>query len=99
MSFAEKYGPWAVVLGASEGLGEAFAHSIAARGVKVVVVARRAEPLQRVADELEVEARSIALDLASGTFLDELRTVTDGLEVGLVVYNAAAAYVGEFEDQ
>lgn len=99
MTFAEKYGPWAVVLGASEGLGEAFARGVAARGVKVVVVARRAEPLQRVADGLGVEALSIALDLASATFLDDLRAVTDGLEIGLVVYNAAASYVGEFEDQ
>src|SRR4051812_11504731 len=103
MSFAEKYGPWAVVLGASEGLGEAFAHGIAGRGVNVVVVARRAEPLQGVADGVAqkhgVEARAIALDLASSGFLDELRAVTDDLEVGLVVYNAAAAYVGEFEDQ
>ena len=99
MSFAEKYGPWAVVLGASEGLGEAFARGIATRGVNVVVVARRAEPLQRVADGLGVEARSIALDLASATFLDDLQSITHDLEVGLVVYNAAAAYVGEFEDQ
>jgi short-subunit dehydrogenase len=99
MTFAEKYGPWAVVLGASEGLGEAFARGIASRGVKVVVAARRAEPLQRVADDLGVEARSIALDLAAADFLDGLRSGTDDLEVGLVIYNAAAAYVGEFEDQ
>lgn len=103
MSFAERYGPWAVVLGASEGLGEAFARGVAARGVNVVVVARRAEPLQGVADDITqrhaVDTRALALDLASSEFLDDLRSVTDDLEVGLVVYNAAASYVGEFEDQ
>ena len=103
MSFAERYGPWAVVLGASEGLGEAFARGVAANGVNVVVVARRREPLERVADEITqrhgVEARPIALDLASPRFLDDLRAVTDELEIGLAVYNAAASYVGEFEDQ
>jgi len=103
MSFAEKYGPWAVVLGASEGLGEAFARGVAARGVNVVVVARRSEPLHRVADDItqshSVEARAVAIDVASPGFLDDLRAVTDGLSIGLVVYNAAASYVGEFEDQ
>ena len=103
MSFAEKYGPWPVVLGASEGLGDAFARGVAARGVNVVVVARRREPLQRVADDIRqrhgVEARAIALDLASSGFRDDLRAVTDDLEVGLAIYNAAASYIGEFEDQ
>src|SRR5690348_2895177 len=103
MGFAEKYGPWALVLGASEGLGEAFARGVAKRGVNVVVVARRAEPLQRVAEDITqrhgVEARAIAIDLASSGFLDDLRAVTDDLSISLAIYNAAAAYVGEFEDQ
>ena len=42
-SFAERYGPWAVVAGASEGLGEAFARGCAARGLNVVLIARRVE--------------------------------------------------------
>jgi uncharacterized protein len=50
MDFVEQYGPWAVVLGASEGLGEAFAAGAAARGVNVVVAARRGDLLGRVAD-------------------------------------------------
>lgn len=103
MPFAENYGPWAIVLGASEGLGEAFAHGVAERGVNVVVVARRREPLQRVAVDITqrhgVEARPITLDCAAPRFLDDLRAVTDELQIGLAVYNAAASYVGEFEDQ
>src|SRR5947209_446882 len=103
MSFVERYGPWAVVLGASEGLAEAFARGVAARGVNVVGVARRREPLRRVAEDITqghgVEARSAAIDLGSADFLDELRAVTDDLDVRLAIYNAAASYVGEFEDQ
>ncbi|MBV8305784.1 MAG: SDR family NAD(P)-dependent oxidoreductase [Acidimicrobiia bacterium] len=103
MGFAEKYGPWAVVLGASEGLGEAFARAVAGRGINVVVVARRSEPLQGVADDIRgrfgVEARAVALDLGAHGALDDLRVASGDLEVGLAVYNAAASYVGEFEDQ
>lgn len=103
MSFADRYGPWAVVLGASEGLGEAFAHGVAARGVNVVVVARRSEPVHGVADAITrahgVQARALTLDLASAGFLERLAETTGTLEVGLAVYNAAASYVGEFEDQ
>lgn len=100
--FSEKYGPWGVVLGASEGLGEAYARGLAARGLDVVVAARRSEPLRAVADDVAadggVQTRAVALDLAAPTFLDELRSTTDGLDVGLVVYNGAAGHVGPFHD-
>ena len=103
MTFADKYGPWAVVLGASEGLGEAFAHGVAARGINVVVAARRSDPLSQVADAVAsragVEARAVTLDLADPAFLDVLRRETDSVEVGLVIYNGAGSYVGEFVDQ
>lgn len=102
MGFQETYGPWGVVLGASEGLGEAYARGLAERGLNVVVAARRSEPLQRVADDIiadfGVETRAAALDLATPDFLDALRAVTDGVDVGLVVYNGAAGYVGPFLD-
>jgi uncharacterized protein len=103
MGFADSYGPWAVVLGASEGLGEAFAAGIAARGVNVVVAARRGDLLGRVADDISkshgVRTRAVALDLGDPGFLSELRSATEGFEVGLVVYNATGAYTGEFADQ
>src|SRR5438309_450776 len=71
MTFADRYGPWAVVLGASEGLGEAFADAVAARGVNVVLVARRVEPLGRVAEDIGqrhgVEARPVVIDPAIDT--------------------------------
>jgi short-subunit dehydrogenase len=102
MGFAETYGPWGVVLGASEGLGEAYARGLASRGLNVVAAARRSEPLQLVADDIATqhgaETRAVPLDLAAPDFLSRLRAVTDELEVGLVVYNGAAGYIGSFLD-
>ena len=102
MSYAERYGPWGVVLGASEGLGEAYARGLAARGLDVVVAARREEPLRHVADDIAaqygVATRAVPLDLAAPDFLAALRSVTDGIDVGIVVYNGAAAHVGPFLD-
>jgi uncharacterized protein len=101
--FLDRYGPWAVVLGASEGLGEAYAHGIAARGLNVVVAARRAELCQQVSGNIaaryRVATHAVTLDLAATNFLDKLRAVTDPLEVGLVVYNGAAEYTGPFKSQ
>src|SRR3954452_21405591 len=102
MGFAERYGSWAVVLGASEGLGEAYARGIASRGLNVVVAARRSEPLQRVADDiaaqLGTETRAVPLDLAAPASLDRLRGFTDELDVGLVVSTGAAGHSGSFLD-
>jgi short-subunit dehydrogenase len=102
MGFAERYGPWGVVLGASEGLGEAYARGLAARGLDVVVAARRAEPLRAVASDVAaaygVQTRAVVLDLAAPEFLDDLRAATDDIDVGLVVYNGAAGYVGPILD-
>jgi uncharacterized protein len=81
MGFIESYGPWAVVLGASEGLGEAFAAGVAARGVNVVVAARRSDLLRRVAEGLsnahDVQTRAVTLDLGDPGFLGDLRSATE----------------------
>ncbi len=101
--FAEKYGPWAVVAGASEGLGAAFADGIAARGVNVVLLARRAQVLEEIAASLRtkwrVEVRTATVDLGEGDLVARVRAATDGLDVGLLVYNAAYSEIGPFVDQ
>ncbi|GAA1883575.1 SDR family NAD(P)-dependent oxidoreductase [Asanoa iriomotensis] len=94
--FADRYGPWALVAGASEGLGAAFAHALAARGLKLILAARRAEPLTALADALTTETVTVAADLST---MDGLRAVTDaavGRDVGLVVANAAYSPIGSF---
>ena len=103
MEFADRYGPRAVVLGASEGLGAAYAAGLAQRGLNVVAAARRADQLRKVADGIArlhpVEVRPVTLDLAQPDFLETLRAATDTIDVGVVVYNGASAYVGSMTDQ
>ncbi|MFL5844033.1 MAG: SDR family NAD(P)-dependent oxidoreductase [Solirubrobacteraceae bacterium] len=83
-----------MVAGASEGLGAAFVDALAARGVNVVAVARREEPLDALAARIDrVEVRTLALDLADPAFPEALATATVGLEIGLGVYNAAFSFV------
>ena len=97
--FVSRYGPWAVVAGASEGLGAAFAEAIAARGLNLLLLARRAEVLASVAEDLrgrfKVEVRTQASDMARLDLADALATMTADIEVGLGVYNAAFATMGD----
>ena len=100
---AGRYGPWAVVAGASEGIGAAFATAFARAGLNLVLAARRPEPLAELAATLRgahgVEARTVAADLATPAGLEALTTATDGLDVGVLVANAAYVPVGRFLDR
>jgi short-subunit dehydrogenase len=91
------------VAGASEGLGAAFAEALAARGLNLVLIARRAEKLQLVRQTLEskygVQARPIILDLSDRHILPAIKEQTVGIDVGLIVYNAAFSHIGPFLDQ
>lgn len=94
MSFAERYGPWAVVAGASDGVGAAFAERIAENGVNVVLVARRQSTLDDVAagigDRTGVETRTLAVDLTDPSAAALIADATHSLDVGLLVYCAGA---------
>ena len=98
--FASHYGSWALIAGASEGLGEAFARALSDKGVNLVLVARRKGPLDALAEELrtgsKVEVRCLDGDLASGSFLERLWTECNSLDLGVVVCNAAQAPIGDF---
>lgn len=92
----KRYGPWAVVAGASEGIGAAFARELSARGLGVVLVARRPEPLAALAGTLPGPSRVVAADLAVLPQLQQLYAHTADLEIGLVVANAALSPIGPF---
>ena len=102
-AWAERYGPWAVVAGASEGIGAAFAHALAARGLNLVLVARRAAPLEALAGELAsrhgIETRTLALDLGRSESVTELLSGIGDRDVGLLVWNAAFSLIGPFLEQ
>lgn len=89
----QKYGPWALVVGGSEGVGAAFARMLAADGFKLVLVARKLAPLEELAAELRgqgAEVRIESADLSKSDALARVRSVTDDIDVGLLVYNAGA---------
>jgi uncharacterized protein len=96
--FAERYGPWALVAGASEGIGAAFAAELSRRGLDLVLVARRAGPLAALADRLPTRAVPVAADLATDEGLARVREAAAGRDVGLVVANAAHSPIGPFVD-
>lgn len=97
-----RYGNLAVIAGASEGIGAAFASFLAARGINLVLVARREDVLQRFADKLtemyRVSVRCMVLDLSEEDAASQLISLTRGLQVDVLVYNAALSPVGPFAD-
>lgn len=92
--FAQRYGPWALIIGASEGVGAAYALAVAGRGLNVVLVARRQAVLDEVATDIRartgVRTRTIAVDLTGHDAMDRLAAGTADLEVGMVFYCAGA---------
>ncbi|MCB9627835.1 MAG: SDR family NAD(P)-dependent oxidoreductase [Sandaracinaceae bacterium] len=98
---ASKYGPYALILGGTAGIGAGFSAALARAGVSPLVVARAADApgefAQRLAAETGCDARGFALDLADDDAIAEVAELTAELDVGLVVYVAAVSLVGPFE--
>jgi len=101
--FAARYGPWAIVAGASEGIGATYAEELASRGLNLVLVARRAELLQSLAfkfsTKYKVDSRIIVLDLAASDAVEQIAENTKDIEIGLLVYNAAFSAIGPFVER
>lgn len=97
--FKRHYGPAALVTGASSGIGEAFAEALAARGLDVVMVARRLDRLEALAERLAkthgVQARALQVDLVQAGAAQQMLDATRDLDVGLVVSNAGFGLKGE----
>lgn len=99
----DRHGPWAVIAGGSEGVGAAFADQLAALGFDLLLIARGAAKLEAIADAVRaasgVEVRTLALDLVGEGAVERIVEATDGLEVGLLIYNAGAnSHAGGFLD-
>lgn len=96
----QKYGPWALIVGGSEGIGEAYARKLAADGFNLILTARKVGPLESLAQDLRTQGtqvRALSVDLSEPDALERTRTATDDIEVGLLIYNAGANNVrGDF---
>jgi len=101
--FRARYGPWALVTGASEGIGESFARALATRGLDLLLVARRPEPLEALAVGLRaahgIRVRTATADVARPDLLAAMDALAGEDEVGLVVHNAAFSALGPFLDR
>ncbi len=99
-SFSDKYGSWAIITGASSGIGVEFAHQIAANGLNVVLVARRKELLDNLAtllvEKYQIECKTVEVDLSKDGFQFDILEATNGLEIGLLVNNAGMNCEGNF---
>lgn len=95
-----KFGPWAIVTGASSGIGKEFARQLAASGLHVVLVSRRLSTLEELGDRLDaefgVQYRAVEVDLTEEHFLSVLEEATHDLDIGLVVSNAGTWMLGDF---
>jgi short-subunit dehydrogenase len=102
VTFHEQYGPWALVAGASVGLGEAFARQLASRGVNLLLMARRQDALDHLAVGLRathgIDVRTLAADLARPDLKTVAQDFIANVDVGMLVYNAAYSVIGPFLD-
>ena len=93
----KRFGPWALVTGASSGIGKEFARQIAASGINIVLVARREDLLKEVGVEFSkrygVKHGVVVLDVSREDIIGQLASATDDLDIGLVVSNAGTGLI------
>jgi uncharacterized protein len=98
--FLAKYGPWAFVGGACQGIGRGLADALAARGLHLVLADVRGELLPGVEQEIRarfgVEVNGVRLDLGERAAGERLRALAAEREIGLAVACAAIGGVGPF---
>ncbi|MBJ19201.1 MAG: SDR family NAD(P)-dependent oxidoreductase [bacterium] len=98
--FMKQYGPWAMIAGGAQGIGEAYSRDVAAKGLNVVVLDNSQEALDSFKPEIEadygVECLALRVDLARSDLLEVVTEAVGDREVGLLIYNAGLADVGPF---
>lgn len=101
MTLKQKYGQLAIVAGASEGIGAAYSTYLAAEGMDLILIARRREPLDKLAlrltENYNINVRCIECDLSDTNASQYIKDAVNGLDINLLVYNAAIPYIGRFE--
>ena len=101
LNLRERYGEWALVTGASAGIGLEFARAFARAGLSCVLAARREDRLKALGDELSkahgIQTRAVAVDLAAQDGADKLADAVADLPIGILVNNAGFGYAGRFD--
>lgn len=97
MSFTERYGPWAVITGSSDGIGKQYAFNLASKGMNVMLISRTDSKLVEVAKEITtkypVQVKWLAVDFSEGFKLyEKLEAVLAGLDIGILVNNVGMAH-------
>ncbi|MBI9099105.1 MAG: SDR family oxidoreductase, partial [Spirochaetaceae bacterium] len=96
------YGNWALITGASAGIGKAYAEAMASEGLNLVLVARREDELKKIASDLKqkngIEVKTVALDLSKDGFMSELSEKTGNQEIDILVNNAGFGTSGYFHE-
>uniref|UniRef100_G1K8T2 Hydroxysteroid 17-beta dehydrogenase 12 n=1 Tax=Anolis carolinensis TaxID=28377 RepID=G1K8T2_ANOCA len=90
-------GAWAVVTGATDGIGKAYTEELAKRGLKVVLISRSQEKLDQVASDIrekfKVETKTIVADFQDReTIYSKIKAGLEGLEIGILVNNVGIGY-------
>ena len=94
LGLKERYGPWALIVGGSEGIGDHLARQLGAAGINIILVARKAAALAETSRKVQAtgaEVRTLQLDIGRADMLERIREVTDGLEIGLLIHNVGGA--------
>lgn len=98
--FTAKYGPWAVVTGASSGIGKAIAEQLAQQSINIVAVARNEKHLCELKVQLEsdyqIKVMTLSLDLTRTQANEQLAAQTAHLDIGLLVASAGIENHGEY---
>lgn len=96
----DEFGSWAIITGASSGIGKEFARQLAADGLNVILVARRLPLLEDVgkslSKEFRIQYRTIEADLSEESAIKKITDATDDLEVGILISNAGTGNVRKF---
>ena len=102
MKIKEKYGPLALVAGASEGIGAAYSDYLAAEGMDLILIARRKEPLEQLAASLinkyNINVTTLNCDLSELGAARHIKEFVSDKEINVLVYNAALSYIGPYDD-
>jgi len=94
MALLEKYGPWALIVGGSEGVGAAFAAQLGAAGFNLVLTGHERHALEHVAASVSqtgsTQVRTVTHDLCEEDPVEAVRAATDDVEIGLMIYTVGS---------